>query len=204
MHIDIIKGTVLILIAASAWGLGGVAGQYLFNNYGTDAVWLVMVRQIMAGVIFLFLQRGGEKRKYFSPAADMSVGYFEIFFHRYFRSAAGILLHHSFVQRGYGYSFAVYGADLYYAVDGVAQEKNAGTQRNYRNLRRDDRGVSHLHSRQDRQSGYFSCRFGCRYYFRFDLRILYGDAGGNAAALFHDDGYRLGAATFRSFFDFVA
>lgn len=65
MHIDIIKGTVLILIAASAWGLGGVAGQYLFNNYGTDAVWLVMVRQIMAGVIFLFYSAAVKKENIF-------------------------------------------------------------------------------------------------------------------------------------------
>lgn len=65
MHIDIIKGTVLILIAASAWGLGGVAGQYLFNNYGTDAVWLVMVRQIMAEVIFLFYSAAVKKENIF-------------------------------------------------------------------------------------------------------------------------------------------
>ncbi len=65
MHIDIIRGTILILIAASAWGLGGVAGQYLFNNYGTDAVWLVMVRQIMAGVIFLFYSAAVKKENIF-------------------------------------------------------------------------------------------------------------------------------------------
>lgn len=48
-----LRGIFLIVGAAVCWGLGGVAGQYLFQNYHTDPVWLVMVRQIIAGLLFL-------------------------------------------------------------------------------------------------------------------------------------------------------
>ena len=48
-----LKGIILIVLAAAFWGLGGVAGQYLFQYHQVDAVWLVMVRQIVAGLLFL-------------------------------------------------------------------------------------------------------------------------------------------------------
>ncbi len=56
------RGVLLILLAASAWGMGGVAGQYLYQYHQADATWLVMTRQILAGLIFLgFLAlRGGD------------------------------------------------------------------------------------------------------------------------------------------------
>lgn len=47
------KGIVCVLVAAVMWGTGGVAGQYLYTNHGTDPVWLVMVRQLVAGTLFL-------------------------------------------------------------------------------------------------------------------------------------------------------
>lgn len=49
----VLKGIVLILLAAAAWGMGGVSGQYMFAYHHVDAVWLVMVRQLIAGCIFL-------------------------------------------------------------------------------------------------------------------------------------------------------
>ena len=48
-----LKGIILIVMAAAYWGLGGVAGQYLFQYHQVDAVWLVMMRQIVAGGLFL-------------------------------------------------------------------------------------------------------------------------------------------------------
>ena len=48
-----LKGIILIVLAAAFWGLGGVAGQYLFQYHQVDAVWLIMVRQIVAGLLFL-------------------------------------------------------------------------------------------------------------------------------------------------------
>lgn len=47
------KGIFYCIIASVFWGAGGVAGQYLFENYNMDAMWLVFVRQTSAGVGFL-------------------------------------------------------------------------------------------------------------------------------------------------------
>ena len=48
-----LKGIILIICAATCWGMGGVAGQYLFQYHQVDAFWLCMVRQIIAGSLFL-------------------------------------------------------------------------------------------------------------------------------------------------------
>ncbi len=46
-------GVVLILASAAAWGLGGVCGQYLYEFHDVTAMWLIAVRQVLAGLIFL-------------------------------------------------------------------------------------------------------------------------------------------------------
>lgn len=76
-----LKGVLLILAAAATWGLGGVAGQYLFQRLQVDPVWLVTVRQVIAGMIFLaFAQyRTGEifsalKNRFFSLMAFSFIG----------------------------------------------------------------------------------------------------------------------------------
>lgn len=48
-----LKGILLIIGAATCWGMGGVAGQYLYEYHQADSVWLVMIRQIVGGLIFL-------------------------------------------------------------------------------------------------------------------------------------------------------
>ncbi|MDO4920352.1 MAG: EamA family transporter [Phascolarctobacterium sp.] len=48
-----LKGVILIVCAATCWGMGGVSGQYLFEYHQVDSVWLVMVRQIIGGLLFL-------------------------------------------------------------------------------------------------------------------------------------------------------
>lgn len=47
------RGIFYCIIASVLWGAGGVAGQYLFENYNLDAMWLVFVRQTSAGIGFL-------------------------------------------------------------------------------------------------------------------------------------------------------
>ncbi len=64
------KGAVLIVLAAAAWGMGGVAGQYLFQYCGADPVWLVMVRQILAGFMFLAYAGCVQKRNIFAMLRD--------------------------------------------------------------------------------------------------------------------------------------
>lgn len=46
-------GIMLVLLSAAAWGLGGVSGQYLYQWHGVTAPWLITVRQLLAGLIFL-------------------------------------------------------------------------------------------------------------------------------------------------------
>ena len=47
------SGVLLILASAAAWGLGGVCGQYLYQFHAVTAPWLIAVRQVLAGLIFL-------------------------------------------------------------------------------------------------------------------------------------------------------
>ena len=51
--IGMLKGIFLIICAATCWGMGGVAGQYLYQYHQADMIWLCMVRQILAGCMFL-------------------------------------------------------------------------------------------------------------------------------------------------------
>lgn len=46
-------GILLVLIAALAWGLGGVSGQYLFSKHNVTSWWLISVRMLLGGIIFL-------------------------------------------------------------------------------------------------------------------------------------------------------
>jgi len=48
-----LKGALCVIVAAALWGGGGVAGQYLYMHQVMGPFWLVMVRQIIAGLAFL-------------------------------------------------------------------------------------------------------------------------------------------------------
>ncbi len=55
MNTKKLLGIVYVLLAATFWALGGISGQFLFENYRISAAWLVMLRQVSAGLIFLFI-----------------------------------------------------------------------------------------------------------------------------------------------------
>lgn len=61
-----LKGIFLIVGAATCWGMGGVAGQYLFQYHGVDSFWLCMVRQILAGLLFLLFAAVVQKQDVFA------------------------------------------------------------------------------------------------------------------------------------------
>ena len=46
-------GMLVTLVGGSFWGLSGTAASYLFDHYQVDTLWLMSVRQISAGVLFL-------------------------------------------------------------------------------------------------------------------------------------------------------
>ena len=50
-------GTLMVMLSAAMWGLSGVCGQFLFENYHPYPVWLIAVRQVAAGILFLLFMR---------------------------------------------------------------------------------------------------------------------------------------------------
>ena len=46
-------GVLIVMFSAAMWGTSGVVGQFLFENYNPDPVWLIAVRQVAAGILFL-------------------------------------------------------------------------------------------------------------------------------------------------------
>jgi len=49
------KGIFLVILATAMWGISGVCGQFLFQRCGAEALWLITVRQISAGLVFMLL-----------------------------------------------------------------------------------------------------------------------------------------------------
>ena len=119
-----LKGIILIVLAAAFWGLGGVAGQYLFQYHQVDAVWLVMVRQIVAGLLFLLYTAVIIRQNIFTillikrDGKESSISVTPVLFlRRHFRSAARLLLHHFSMQCSNSHRAAIQcpcvGDDLY-------------------------------------------------------------------------------------------
>ena len=46
-------GMLVTLAGGSFWGFSGTAASYLFDHYQVDTLWLMSVRQISAGILFL-------------------------------------------------------------------------------------------------------------------------------------------------------
>ncbi|MBO0960244.1 EamA family transporter [Neobacillus sp. MM2021_6] len=56
------KGIVLVLIAATFWGVSGTVAQYLFHQQGFSTNWLVVTRLIFSGIgLLLFSQTVGKQ-----------------------------------------------------------------------------------------------------------------------------------------------
>ncbi|MDR2285765.1 MAG: DMT family transporter [Sphingobacterium sp.] len=47
------KGFVLAITAATLWGVSGTFGQFLFEQRAINVEWLISVRMLSAGVLFL-------------------------------------------------------------------------------------------------------------------------------------------------------
>lgn len=48
-----VTGTIMTLAGGILWGVSGVCGQYMFQNKGVTAPWLVSVRLVAAGLLML-------------------------------------------------------------------------------------------------------------------------------------------------------
>lgn len=53
----------MVIVAASLWGLSGTAAQNLFQEAKVEMDWLVTVRMLIAGLIFLAMALLGKKRQ---------------------------------------------------------------------------------------------------------------------------------------------
>ncbi|PLT35025.1 DMT family transporter [Bacillus sp. V5-8f] len=57
------KGYIMVIIAASLWGISGTAAQHLFQQSNVEMGWLVTVRLLASGMLFLlFALLGGKKQ----------------------------------------------------------------------------------------------------------------------------------------------
>ncbi len=50
---DEFKGVLFALIGGSLWGFSGTAVSYLFRNSGIDSTWIMSVRLVISGLLFL-------------------------------------------------------------------------------------------------------------------------------------------------------
>ena len=48
-----VTGTIVTIAGGILWGVSGVCGQYMFQNKGVTAPWLVSVRLVVAGLLLL-------------------------------------------------------------------------------------------------------------------------------------------------------
>lgn len=60
------KGILLVLIAATSWGVSGTVAQFLFHQQGFSSSWLVVIRLILAGIGLLFFSHTVGKQNIWS------------------------------------------------------------------------------------------------------------------------------------------
>ena len=47
------KGIIITLLGGTLWGISGTMGQFLFQTYHLNTMWLTTMRMIFAGIILL-------------------------------------------------------------------------------------------------------------------------------------------------------
>ena len=67
------KGILYTLSGGICWGISGCFGQFLFQNKGVTAEWLVFIRLLIAGILLLaigYMREGRKMNKVFSKKED--------------------------------------------------------------------------------------------------------------------------------------
>ena len=63
-------GVIIALLGGILWGFSGVCGQYLFNEKGVSADWLVPYRLFLAGGVLVIYYLAKSPRRAFAPLKD--------------------------------------------------------------------------------------------------------------------------------------
>ena len=50
-----LAGVIATLVGGSFWGFSGTSASFLFSNYHIDTLWLMSVRQLLAGLLFMIV-----------------------------------------------------------------------------------------------------------------------------------------------------
>lgn len=107
--------------------MAGVGRPVFISFYDVGAPWLIAVRQIIAGVVFLgYLLCRGENIWAVLQDKEDRKDLLGVFFSGIVRGTVWFLLHDLTVQCGYCYGAAIYGADLCHAVDVLEKSQPAG------------------------------------------------------------------------------
>lgn len=51
----LIAGTIATLVGGTFWGFSGTCASYLFEHYQVDTAWLMSVRQVFSGLLFIII-----------------------------------------------------------------------------------------------------------------------------------------------------
>ncbi len=67
-----LHGMACALAGGARWGFSGTAGSYLFRSSGIDPMWVMSVRMILAGILFLLISVARGDRRPFELLCDKS------------------------------------------------------------------------------------------------------------------------------------
>lgn len=67
-----LRGVVCALAGGALWGFSGTAVSYLFRSSGIDPMWVMSVRMVLAGILFLLFSVARGDRRPFELLRDKS------------------------------------------------------------------------------------------------------------------------------------
>lgn len=67
-----LRGMACALVGGALWGFSGTAVSYLFRSSGIDPMWVMSVRMVLAGILFLLFSAARGDRRPFELLRDKS------------------------------------------------------------------------------------------------------------------------------------
>ena len=60
----LLVGTLSTLLGGAFWGFSGTSASFLFDNYHVDTAWLMSVRQLFAGALFMVVILAFDRKRF--------------------------------------------------------------------------------------------------------------------------------------------